>query len=168
MKWVTAGILAASLSCGAASAQDEDGALVSFYVLKPEIALKLAQAALEHCRDEGYQVGVTVVDRFGQTQVYLRDRFAGAHVQDTSFRKAWTAVSFRTPTAALHEETSPDKESFGIRFIETALPLGGGLLVMEGGGSIVAGIGVSGAPGPSLDDDCAQAGIDAIEFDIAF
>jgi len=33
---------------------------------------------------------------------------------------------------------------------------------------MVAGIGVSGAPGPDLDDVCAQAGIDAVEDQIAF
>ncbi|PWR02252.1 hypothetical protein DKT77_11875 [Meridianimarinicoccus roseus] len=167
---LAAGLAMAGLP-GTGAAQDtagEDGAFVTFRVLKPEMALKAAQAALEHCRAEGYQVGVTVVDRFGLPQVFLRDRFAGAHVQDTSFRKAWTAVSFRTGTSALHEETAPGTESFGIRFLETALPLGGGLPVMGGDGSMVGGIGVSGAPGPSLDDVCAQAGLDAIEFDIAF
>ena len=35
-------------------------------------------------------------------------------------------------------------------------------------GGIVGGIGVSGAPGPDLDDVCAQAGIDAIADRIAF
>lgn len=163
--------LAGALAAGGALAQDraqDDGAFVTLQVLKPEIALKAAQAALETCRDAGYQVGVTVVDRFGLPQVFLRDRFAGAHVHDTSFRKAWTAVSFRTATSDLHTETLPDTESYGIRFLDTALPLGGGMVVMSGDGSVVGGIGVSGAPGPSLDDDCAEAGIAAIEFDIAF
>lgn len=159
--------LAATLAAGTAQAQD-DGAFVNLQVLKPEIALKAAQAALENCREAGYQVGVTVVDRFGLPQVFLRDRFAGAHVHDTSFRKAWTAVSFRTATSDLHTETLPETESYGIRFLDMALPLGGGMLVMSGDGSVVGGIGVSGAPGPSLDDECAEAGIAAIEFDIAF
>jgi uncharacterized protein GlcG (DUF336 family) len=168
MKQIMAAALVAFSMGGGASAQSDTEALVTFKVLSPEIALKLAQAALQHCRAEGYQVGVTVVDRFGQTQVYLRDRFAGPHVDATSYRKAWTAVSFRTATSALHTETAPGTESFGIRFLETALPLGGGMMVVEGDGSIVGGVGVSGAPGPSLDDECAQAGLDAIEFDIAF
>jgi len=154
MKRLTAAGLAAFFAAPCAIAQD-DGATVTFEVLKPEIALQAAQAALEHCRAEGYQVGVTVVDRFGQPQVFLRDRYAGAHVQDTSYRKAWTAVSFRTNTSELHAETTPDTESYGIRFLDQALPLGGGLMIIEGDGSIVGGIGVSGAPGPSLDDACA-------------
>ena len=55
----------------------------------------------------------------------------------------------------------------GIRELSEPLALGGGL-VIEASGSIVAGIGVSGAPGPDLDADCAQAGIDAIMDQIAF
>jgi uncharacterized protein GlcG (DUF336 family) len=41
-------------------------------------------------------------------------------------------------------------------------------VVYSGEGSIVAGIGVSGAPGPDLDEVCVQDGIDTIEDDIAF
>ena len=145
-----------------------DSAFVQFQVLKPEVALQMAEAALLSCREAGYQVGVTVVDRFGIPQVFLRDRFAGVHVYETSRRKAWTAVSFRTNTSALAEDTQAGKISSGIRHLSEALPLGGGLVVYEGGGSMVAGIGVSGAPGPDLDDACAEAGIDAIEEQIAF
>lgn len=149
-------------------AQDNDSPYVTFQVLKPELALAMAQAAIKSCQDAGYQIGVTVVDRFGQPQVYLRDRFAGAHVFETSRRKAWTAVSFRGATTELDLATRPDGISAGIRSISEALPLGGGLPVFSGEGSIVAGIGVSGAPSPAFDDDCANAGIVAIEDEIAF
>lgn len=155
------------LAAGSAAAQDDDDAFVTFQVLKPEVALEMAVAAMEACRDQGYQVGVTVVDRFGLPQAFVRDRFAGIHVYETSRRKAWTAVSFRTPTTELAEATAPGTASSGIRQLSEALPLGGGLVV-EAAGSIVAGIGVSGAPSPSLDDDCANAGIEAIEDQIAF
>ena len=36
-------------------------------------------------------------------------------------------------------------------------------MFIEAAGSLVGGIVVSGAPGPHLDDICAQAGIDNIE-----
>jgi uncharacterized protein GlcG (DUF336 family) len=146
---------------------DDDSAFVDFQVLKPEVALQMAEAAMLHCRNEGYQVGVTVVDRFGIPQVFIRDRFAGLHVYETSRRKAWTAVSFRTGTSELHLATAPGEKSQGIRQLSEALPLGGGLVV-EGNGAIVAGIGVSGAPSPDLDDNCAAAGISAVEDQIAF
>ena len=147
---------------------DEDGAFVEFQTLKPEVAQQMANAALAACREAGYQVGVTVVDRFGLPQVFVRDRFAGAHVYETSRRKAWTAVSFRTNTSELAVATAAGTISSGIRHLSEALPLGGGLVVYEGGGSIVAGIGVSGAPDPGLDDTCAEAGIAAVEDQIAF
>jgi uncharacterized protein GlcG (DUF336 family) len=43
----------------------------------------------------------------------------------------------------------------------------GGLMI-ESGGSLVGGIGVSGAPGGDRDDDCAKAGIDAIRDSLEF
>jgi hypothetical protein len=61
----------------AAPARAED-ALVSYKSLSTELALDLARAALAECRKRGYQAAVAVVDRFGVTQVMLRDRFAGA------------------------------------------------------------------------------------------
>lgn len=159
--------LAIALAAGSASAQD-DGAFVEFRVLKPELAFQMAVAAMESCRDGGYQVGVTVVDRFGLPQAFVRDRFAGMHVYETSRRKAWTAVSFRGSTGELASVTEAGQISSGIRHLSEALPLGGGLPVMEGDGGIVAGIGVSGAPSPELDEICASAGIDAIADEIAF
>ncbi len=161
--------IAACLAVVATSAPaQDDSAFVDFKVLKPELARDMAEAAMLACRKDGYQVGVTVVDRFGIPQVFLRDRFAGAHVYETSRRKAWTAVSFRTSTTDLAAATAEGQSSSAIRHLSEALPLGGGLMVMEGGGSIVAGIGVSGAPSPELDDICAEAGIAAIEDEIAF
>jgi uncharacterized protein GlcG (DUF336 family) len=154
--------------CATPALAGSDDAFVEFRSLKPEVATRMAQAALESCREAGYQVGVTVVDRMGVPQVFLRDRYAGAHTFETSRRKAWTAVSFRTSTSELAESTQSGTASSGIRHISDALPLGGGMLVQDGDGSIVAGIGVSGAPGPDLDDECAIAGIDAIADDIAF
>jgi uncharacterized protein GlcG (DUF336 family) len=163
MKYIT---LALSLIAAPATAQDSD-ALVTLQVMKPEIALRAAQAAMTTCRDQGYQVGVAVVDRFGVTQVFLRDRFAGPHVEETARRKAWTAVSFRTDTLALGEQTAPGSISSAIRDLSQPLALGGGVPI-DAAGTLVGGIGVSGAPGPDIDDTCARAGIAAIEGDISF
>ncbi|MFT5933395.1 MAG: hypothetical protein ACI83N_001550 [Hydrogenophaga sp.] len=135
--------------------------------LTPETALKAAQAALASCRNQGFQIGVAVVDRSGLTQVFLRDRFAGAHTLQVSTDKAWTAVSFRTSTLNLADETQAGKAMSGIRQTPRMLAIGGGV-VIEGGGSIFGAIGVSGAPGGEADDACAKAGIEAIADEIAF
>ncbi len=141
--------------------------LVTFKVLSPELALKAADGALQRCRADGYQVAVAVVDRFGIQQVMLRDRYAGPHTPSTATRKAWTAVSFRTGTVDLNALVTEDPAVAGLRNIDGALVLGGGLPI-EAAGSIVGGIGISGAPSGAFDEACAQAGIEAIEEDIAF
>ena len=152
----------ALLAASSLSAIADESPLVEFRSLSPDTALEMAQAALENCRDEGYQVAVAVVDRMGVTQVVLRDRFAGAHTPDTAVRKAWTAVSFRADTLSLAENTAPDSAQSGARFIDNALMIGGGIPVTVSG-SIVAGIGISGAPSGKADHACAEAGIEAIK-----
>ena len=88
--------------------QQGQDALVAYKTMSPDVALDLARAALADCRQRGYQVAVAVVDRFGVTQVVLRDRFAGPHTTATATGKAWTAVSFRTNTSDLVASTQPD------------------------------------------------------------
>jgi uncharacterized protein GlcG (DUF336 family) len=154
-------IVMLGMLCNLTPAAAEE-ALISFKVLTPETALELAQATLKACREKGYQVAVAVVDRSGTPQVMLRDRYAGPHTPSTATRKAWTATSFRADTLSLAEETQAGKQQSGIRFVENALMLGGGVLV-EAGGSMVGAVGVSGAPTGELDDACARSGIAAIE-----
>lgn len=136
-------------------------------MLTPEVALKAAQAALEACRDNGWQVAVSVVDRGGNVQAMLRDRFAGPHTPDVATGKAWTAVSFRTNTTDLIAMTGPGTPQAGLRNVPGATILGGGMKI-ESAGALVAAIGVSGAPGGEADDKCAVAGIKAIEDALTF
>ena len=109
-----------------------------------------------------------VTDRFGIPQVFLRDQYAGVHVLEMTHRKAWTAVTFRTATGELSELTAAGTELAGLRNLSKAMMVGGGLPVLDGEGSLVAGIGVSGAPGGDQDENCAAAGIAAIENELAF
>ena len=117
-------------------------------VLTPETALKAAQAALESCRERGFQATVAVVDRMGVVQVLLRDRFAGPHTTDMATAKAYTAASFRTNTTELAEATQPGRPASGIRHRPGIAAVGGGMMI-EAGGSLLGAIGVSGAPGGS-------------------
>jgi len=145
----------------------EEKAVVTYKSLKVDTALELAKAGLESCRKEGFQIAISVVDRGGNLQVTLRDQLAGPHTTDTAYRKAWTAVSFRTNTLSL-SKTVEKGEAWAIRNVTKALPLGGGLLIRDGDGTLLGAVGVSGAPGGALDETCAKAGIAAIEEKIAF
>ena len=158
--------LVGALSAGLGLAHAQD-ATYNIRTLTPETALKAAQAALKSCRDGGFQVAVAVVDRSGLAQVMLRDRFAGAHTPKTAIGKAWTAVSFRSSTTGLADISQPGKPSSGLRNLPHVVALGGGVPI-EAGGSILGGIGVSGAPSAEADDKCAKAGINAIKDALEF
>ncbi len=153
----------AAVSAGA-GAQD---ATFATRAMTPETALAAARGALEHCRTQGYQVAVAVVDRAGLVQALLRDRYAGAHTLDAATDKAWTAASFKIPTTNLAAETQAGKPMSGLRALPRVLAAGGGLPI-ESAGTLVGAIGVSGAPGGDADDACAKAGIatiaDALEL----
>ena len=158
--------LPAALAAAGIAAAQAQSATFTVKQLTPETALKAAQATLKSCRDSGYQVAVAVVDRGGLTQVLLRDRFAGAHTVEVAVNKAWSAVSFRTPTSEL-DKVSREGSMSGIRQFPRLTAVGGGLMI-EGGGSLLGGIGVSGAPGGDADEACARAGIEAIADDLEF
>jgi uncharacterized protein GlcG (DUF336 family) len=134
--------------------------------LTPETALKLAQATLEACRKEGFQVAVAVTDRSGIAQVLLRDRFAGPHTVTIATNKAWTAVSFRQDTLSFARATAEPAHA-GPRHFERVVAVGGGVPI-EAGGSILGGLGVSGGPGGEADDRCARSGLEAIRGDLEF
>jgi len=154
----------ALIACSATIAQPVSGTFAVRY-LTPEAAQKAVAAALEDCRKRGYQVAVAVVDRSGVVQALMRDRFAGPHTPDTAIGKGWTAVSFRTDTTELLKITQPGQPSSGIRNLPHVVAVGGGVLI-QSGGNIVGAIGVSGAPGGDLDEQCAKAGIAAIRDDV--
>ena len=155
-------MLGAALLAMAPVTQARETDFTTFRVLAPPLALELAQAALKSCQDRSFQVAVAVVDRFGVAQVMLRDALAGPHTPDTALAKARTAVSFRAATEELSAATQAGQINSAIRHIPGYVFLGGGVPV-EGGGSILGGIGISGAPGGAEDDACARAGLQAVE-----
>jgi len=157
---VTAGVM---LGAGAAHAEGT----FTTKSLTPEMAVKLAQATLEACRAEGFQIAVAVVDKGGNAQALIRDRFAGPHTPRTATLKAYTAVSFRANTTGLADNSQAGKEASGVRDIPGVLMLSGGV-VIETAGELIGGIGVSGAPGGALDEACAMKGLEVIADDLAF
>jgi uncharacterized protein GlcG (DUF336 family) len=160
-------IAVAMLALSAPAAVAGDDALVVYKSLSPEVALAAAQAALKQCRDNGFQVAVAVVDRFGQAQVMLRDRYAGLPAAETATSKAYTALSFRKPTSELANSIRSGQMDPGLALLPHIAMLAGGL-VIKTGGTLLGGIGVSGAPGGDKDEACAKAGLDAIRDRIDF
>jgi uncharacterized protein GlcG (DUF336 family) len=140
--------------------------------LSVEYASKAAWGALLDCRKKGYSVAVAVVDRGGNLQALLRDRFAGPHTPETAIRKAWTANSFRQSTADLASFLKEGRIPNQVQHNPGALLVGGGILIRSQG-AIIGGIGVSGAPPgksekDSIDGACAEAGLTLIQEELEF
>jgi uncharacterized protein GlcG (DUF336 family) len=153
------------LAVAAAGASAHAEGTFTVRLITPEAALKAAQAALAKCREAGFQVSVSVVDRSGVPQVLLRDRLAAPQTADTAQRKARTAANFRMDTLALDREMQPGRPAAGLRALPEMLAVGGGRPI-EAARVLVGALGVSGAPGAANDDMCAAAGIAAIAEDL--
>ena len=145
------------------SAYSADEALtVTVKRLKMETALRVAQAAIAQCRKEGVQIAVTVVDRSGHSLVVLRDVLAMDITLPISKQKAHTAMAFNSPLSQMESRfTSP----FQVAKLDGLIVSAGGIPINIGG-SILGGIGVSGAPSGVTDEKCAQAGLDAVSEDL--
>ena len=122
------------------------------------LAQDIAQAAVEQCRKDGFRVVVTVVDRAGRVKAVLRDDGTGPHSLDTSRRKAYTSLTFRTPTGEFAERVQGNPAAAALKDVENVIALRGGLPI-KAGDEVIGAVGVGGAPGGDKDEACAQAGI---------
>ncbi|WP_295543431.1 heme-binding protein [uncultured Thiohalocapsa sp.] len=152
--------LAAVLTGAAAPALAEDPMTVSVKRMSLGTAQKIAQATIDACREQGIQIGVTVVDRDGVVQVQLRDTIAAPITVPISYKKAYTAVNFNADTSALAEraDTAVGRQDF--------LVMSAGGVTVTTGGALIGGVGVSGAPAGETDEACAKAGVAAVQDDL--
>jgi uncharacterized protein GlcG (DUF336 family) len=142
------------------AAADDVAPTVPLKRLTLETAGKIARAAIDACRKQGIQIGVTVVDRDGLVQVVLRDTIAAQITVPISREKAFTAVNFNAPTSQLG-----DRADTPIGRIDGLVMSPGGLPI-QAGGQLLGGVGVSGSPSGKTDEECAQAGVDAVIEDL--
>lgn len=134
-------------------------------VLPLDLATKAVLAAVNQCKKDGYQVSAAVVDEDGVLRALVRGDGAGAHTVDSSWRKAYTAASLRQPTEKLAQLIAKKPALQALRDMnESILILGGGLPITIAD-EVIGGIGVGGAPGASLDEACAHAGLKSLGAD---
>ena len=153
-----AAALALTLTMSPAMAEEE--MVVNIKRLSIETSQAMPMSAVEACRKEVINVGVTVVDRNGIPQVMLRDTLAAHLTIEISKRKAYTAANFNAATSTLEDRADT---AVG-RFDDLIMSAGG--VPINVGGFIYGGIGVSGAPSGETDEMCAQAGLDAVAEDL--
>src|SRR5262245_47316618 len=87
---------------------------LSHRALSASMATTIAQTTIETCKANGYAVSATVVGRNGEIIVQVRGDNTGPHTIENSFRKAYTARTFRTPSGAMVDRLKADP-SLGLR-----------------------------------------------------
>jgi uncharacterized protein GlcG (DUF336 family) len=134
--------------------------LLSRRDLSYSIAKTIAETAIESCTANGYRVSAVVVDRAGETIVALRGDNASPHTMENARRKAYTALSFRTPTTAYAKRLADGDPVVREQVtLPNVIAIPGGLPI-KAGDDFIGGVGVSGSPG--VDDSCVQAGLDTV------
>ena len=154
---LTAALLLAS-TAGLAQAQ----AVRSERNLSLDLANQIAAATVAACTANGHAVTATVVDRAGGVRAVQRADNAGPHTLDASFQKAWTSASAKNSTLAMMENAQKNPGAANLVHIPGFLLLGGGVPVKVGNETIGA-VGVGGAPGGHLDEQCALAALDKVK-----
>jgi len=123
------------------------------------MAQSIANGAIQKCQSMGYKVSVVVLDRAGAQVVLLRGDGAGLHTVEGADRKAYTARTYRAPSADFAKRVASDPGYAQAVHYTRVLALPGGLPI-KAGSDVVGAVGVSGSPGK--DDVCSQAGIDTV------
>lgn len=155
---ISAGTLVLGLSM-AISAHGDAPVAVSVKVLASHVANAIVVAAVNECSKRGFKVSSAVVGRDGNLQAYLRDPLAGPHTILISQRKAYSAAALQAPTSQMAARQDLNYAP-GILLIVGGVPI-------SVGGVFYGGVAVAGAD-PEVDEQCAQAGIDAVAEALEF
>ena len=158
MRAIARGVCILALAAPMAAPTHAAG-VVSEKTLSLDLATAIAEGALATCRQNGWHVSITVLDRAAQIRVQLRDDGANLFTVENSYREAYTARNFNMPSKdfAKAAQTEPTRQAQAT--LPGVIALGGGLPI-HSGDEIIGAVGVSGSPGK--DDLCAQGGIDKV------
>ncbi|MDR7093304.1 GlcG/HbpS family heme-binding protein [Hydrogenophaga laconesensis] len=127
-----------------------------------DLATQIAAATVASCTAAGYNVAATVVDRAGTVRAVMRADNAGPHTLEASRLKAYTSASAKNNTLAMMEAAQKNPAAANLVNIPGYLLLGGGVPVKVGN-EVIGAVGVGGAPGGHLDEQCAIAAIDKVK-----
>jgi uncharacterized protein GlcG (DUF336 family) len=137
-----------------------DAQLLEHKDLTASIAMTIVQTTIDTCKANGYAVSATVVGRNGEIIAQVRGDNTGPHTIENSFRKAYTARTFRSPSGALVERVKADP-TLGLIHLtnvianQRALPI-------KIGDEVIGAAGASGAPGGEKDEACVKAALDKV------
>jgi uncharacterized protein GlcG (DUF336 family) len=127
-----------------------------------DLAAQIAAGTVTACQAGGYAVTAAVVDRAGGLRALHRADNAGAHTVEAAQAKAWTSASAKNTTLAMMESAQKNPAAANLVHIPGFLLLGGGVPIKVGN-EVIGAVGVGGAPGGHLDEQCAVAALDKVK-----
>ena len=132
---------------------------------QPNVSLALANnlidATMAACHADGKSAVVAVVDRAGNLIALQRDDNVGPHNTDAAIRKAFTALSTKTPSRTLADNARANPDSNNLNTVSDLLLIGGGV-PLKYGNEVIGAIAVGGAGGAVQDESCALKGIEKV------
>ena len=128
--------------------------------LTAEIAVTIATTAIATCKTNGYAVSSTIVGRNGEIIVQIRGDNTNPHTAENSFKKAFTARTFRIPSGEMEDRLKKNPQ-MGAQYL-TGFTTGRGALPIKVGNDVIGAAGASGAPGGEKDEACVKAALDKV------
>lgn len=125
------------------------------------LANQIAAATVAACAANNHHVTAAVVDRAGTLRALHRADNAGPHTVGAAQAKAFTSASARANTRTMLENVQKNPGAQTLVDIPGFLVLGGGVPV-RAGDEVIGAVGVAGAPGGHLDEQCAVAALNQV------
>ncbi len=136
-------------------------ALNQVYSLDLKTAHLLADSAKQACKQLNQNIAVVVVDRGGNTLTAERHELVGPHNLMAAEKKAYTALSTKTSTLVLSQQSNQNPDAKNLTTVANLLLLGGGIPVRFEN-QVLGAIGVAGAGGAQNDNQCASKAIEPV------
>ncbi len=150
-----------TFALAALCAAPASAAVIMHRDLSLSIARTIAEEAVAACAAKTYAVSAVVVDRDGETIVEMRGDEAAPHTMENARRKAYTAMTFRQPTAEYAKKLQdPNSVAHQQVTLPNVIAIPGGQPIKIGN-EVVGGVGVSGSPG--VDDECINAALEKVK-----
>lgn len=138
--------------------------VLTTYRLSAALANELVGESVADCARKGYPVVAVVVDVHGVRQALLRGDGAPIHSMDNAYYKAYSIASLGL---ARKEETTKAMADRMAKAAPSTVPqtqlpnvtFAQGGVALVANGVTIGGIGVSGAPGGNLDEDCIRTAL---------
>lgn len=133
-----------------------DSYIKSIDNLTLDAAYILTKRATEKASEFDKKVSIAILDASGNIILLVRGENVGIHNTEAARRKAYTALSTKTPTLELLQNVNKNPDTKNLNTLPELLLLSGGSPIWYKG-KVVGSIGVAGGGSPENDDLIAKS-----------